>query len=556
MIGFNIARQKAHRMANSRLIRMAAALLAGACTTWAGAPSRGRVELQKLLRMPTVTVSFAFSFDANAGFRMTGDKQDDDDGGDVSVLLKKMHGNTSDAERYLSLSQLYGRMPGHEEEAKQALNRAIEFFRQRAEDEPENGKTLAAFGNALNAADRRDEAEHAFRQAVHTAPNEWVCWSSLGDFLLSKTVGKLTGGKLTNSATIGEIAIKSFENKPAVRLDEAEAALKEALQCYDKAVAAAPNEPQLYANRALTRMFGSGLKEIFRQLREGENDVNKVSVAFVKENAQGDFKKYIELKPDDYRAILTSIGFRVMGWLCRDGKYRPVQSTVWKELPEEIQQEVRVGITRLQDIGENPNKKTAAGAFDAKGNLEIMVMQDYASAGKSYRRAIALDPSREASWEMLCASLAELGNMEELRTVCESRVKLQNTSRNNLLLAKARWHLGQFAEAEEDARVALKLDSTNQTVQLAMAAALLKHDDATNWEEAGQHLIEARRLMGDSATDDDKKDFRLLYGLYLGLTGQTAEARKWFRESLADDPENEELKKAQAALGDDSNETK
>jgi tetratricopeptide (TPR) repeat protein len=534
---------------------MAAIMLAGVCTTWAGAPSRGREELQKLLRMPTVTVSFAFSFDAGAGFQMTGDKHGDDDGGDVSVLLTKMHGNTSDAERYLSLSQLYGRMPGHEEESKQALNRAIELFRQRAEDEPENGKTLAAFGNVLNAADRRDEAEHVLRGAVQAAPNVWICWSSLGDFLLSKAVGKVAGGKLTNSATIGEIALKSFENKPAARLDEAEAALKEARQCYDKAVAIAPKEPQLYANRALIQMFGNGLEELFRQLRDGENDVNKVSVAFVKGNAQEDFKKYIELKPDDYRAILTSIGFRVMGWLCRDGKYRPVQSTVWKELPENIQEEVRGGIRRLQDLGESPNKKAAAGAFDAKGNLEIMVMQDYASAAKSYRRAIVLDPSREASWEMLCGSLAVLGNLEELRTVCESRVKAQNTSRNNLLLAKARWDLGQFDKAEEDARVALKLDSTNQTVQLAMAAALLRHDDQANLEEAEQHLIEARKLMGDSATDDDKKDFRLLYGLYLGLMGQTAEARHWLREGLKDDPNNDELKQAQAALGDDSNET-
>ena len=370
---------------------------------------------------------------------------------------------------------------------------------------------------------------------------------------------KLTGAN-TNSGTIQEIAIKVFENKPAASLDDAETALKETRQCYDKAVAVAPDEARLYGKRAWIRMSGNGLEEIFRQLREGENDVGQVSAAFFRINTQGDFKKYIELKPDDYRAILTSIGFRVMGWLCRDGKYRPLdrplESTVWKQLPEDIQDEVRVGIKCLQDIGESSDKKAAAGAFDAKGNLEIMVMQDYASAGKSYRRAIALDPSREASWEMLCGSLAVLGNIEELRTVCESRVKAQNTSRNNLLLAKARWRLGQFDRAEEDARAALKLDSTNRTVQLAMAATLLKHDDASNWEEAMAHLIEARKLMGESPTDDDRKDFRLLYGVYLGLTGQAVEARQWFREGLKDDPNNDELKQAQAALGDDSAETK
>ncbi len=529
-------------------------MLAGACTTWAGAPSRGREELQKLLRMPTVTASFAFSLDTSKGFLTSGDKHDEDAGAGISVLVKEMHGNGSDAERYVSLSQLYGRVPGHEDEAKQALNRAIDLFRKRTEDEPQNGKTLAALGNALNAADQREEAEHVLRGAVQAGPNEWICWSGLGDCLLSKTVDEATGGK-TNSGTIQEIAIKAFENRSAARLDEAEAALKEALQCYDRAVAVAPNEARLYGKRAWTRLYANSLAEIFRQLHDGESDVSKVSVAFLNGNAQGDFKKYIELKPEDYRAVSMSLMFRVMGWLCRDGKYRPVQSTVWKELPENIQEEVRDGIKRLQDLGESPDNKAAAGAFEAKGGVELIVMQDFASAGKSYRRAIALDPSREASWDMLCGSLAELGNMEELRTVCESHVKVQNTSRNNLLLAKARWHLGQFDKAEEDARVALKLDSTNQTVQLAMAAALLRHDDEANLEEAEQHLMEARKLMGDSATDDDKKDFRLLYGLYLGLTGQTAEARHWLREGLEDDPDNDELKRAQAALGNDSNET-
>jgi tetratricopeptide (TPR) repeat protein len=223
---------------------------------------------------------------------------------------------------------------------------------------------------------------------------------------------------------------------------------------------------------------------------------------------------------------------------------------VWNALPDNIRGHVRETMSKLQDLGESPDKEVASGALAVAGMLQFMLMHDPVGSEKSLRRAVALDPSREGAWEMLAGVLADREKWDELAPVCETSVKLNNSVHNRLVLAKARWNLNQFDKAEQQVQAALRLEPRSSTAHLALTALKLRRDDPQSLKEAGQLLEKARQLIGDSPSNTERIDFPLLVGFYFGLTDHPALARGMFNKILEGDHDNTEAKAALAALPD------
>jgi tetratricopeptide (TPR) repeat protein len=108
-------------------------------------------------------------------------------------------------------------------------------------------------GDALQGLGKREEAESFFRLATAVSSNEWRCWASLGNHLANDT-GSLfpegPHGREIFQALMSSQQEASAYQPPAESLKRLEAEVNEAARCYERAVALAPREPELYLQRA------------------------------------------------------------------------------------------------------------------------------------------------------------------------------------------------------------------------------------------------------------------------------------------------------------------
>src|SRR5439155_16909989 len=117
---------------------------------------------------------------------------------------------------------------------------------------------------------------------------------------------------------------------------------------------------------------------------------------------------------------------------------------------------IREAVARLENCGQNPDSRVAAGSLECLSVLQAFVIGDRSGAEKNARRAVALDPSRENAWDMLIGFLAKPETYEDLRTLCEQRLRQKETTRNRILLAKAYERLNQLDRAEQNVQAALR----------------------------------------------------------------------------------------------------
>jgi hypothetical protein len=98
----------------------------------------------------------------------------------------------------------------------------------------------------------------------------------------------------------------------------------------------------------------------------------------------------------------------------------------------------------------------------------------------------------------------------------------------------------------------VKLAPEDLTANLALAAALLRRSrgEAAGLRAAGEQLAVTRVLYGKAPTEASYGGYALLRGLYCGLAGDVAEARRQLQELLAHDAGNADARSALAAIGD------
>jgi predicted Zn-dependent protease len=127
-------------------------------------------------------------------------------------------------------------------------------------------------------------------------------------------------------------------------------------------------------------------------------------------------------------------------------------------------------------------------------------------------------------------------------------LKHKDSAHARYLCAKVHQELGQFGEAEEQVRAALKQEPENFLATLGLAAMLLRHDDAAALAEAGRLLDRAERLLTPTSEGSQQLDYAATRGVYLGLTGDTDRARGFLKAVLEKDGDHRVAREDLAVL--------
>lgn len=510
--------------------------------------------MRKLARLPAVAISFGYSFDSAEGLATLGETNDP--AGEIESLRHALTGGPDDAERYFRLSQLYSGSGPAGQNAGEALTNSIKLFRQRVALQPENGRLLADFGAALELSDDgATEAEHVLRNAVRVAPEDWHCRTALGNYLLGQSLTQLCGRENADWSSPDRIVDLVVSNKPSpARIEAAQAAVREGMDCMNKAVSLAPNEAEVYKKRASSRPPEYIMHEMLKLARGEPVDSTRLKWAFLTGGAKDDFRKIGELEPKNFRAIAMLVICEIGDSLLSSPKPSDLNfREVWNRMPDAMQASIRKDMVTLQKLDDDPDKKIAVGALQADATLQLLVVGDSDASIKNLRRALDLDPGNDLITEQLIGLYGQSGKFTEILPVAEERAKRHETPRNLLLVAKVLDNLDRPEEAEKVMKRAVEIAPDDFNSQIGLTALLIRHPGKDALEAAAVPLRAAHDILQKipeaDRTDDQKTDFLVTYGLCLGLNDETDRAREAFNTILAHDPENQTAKDALAALG-------
>lgn len=517
----------------------------------AATPELGKDKLRRLVKLPGLTFQAEWAFDPETGFTLG--SNDQDKSSQIKTLRKELLADPTDADGYLRLGALYADVNDYPN-ASSARSKAVQLFRNRVDLQPEDALLLAKFGQALQAAGKKQEAESVLRRAILAGPKEWKCWLALGRFLDAESRRIISEHAKPGSAVKmkGRSSSDSADSA-ADRVALAQKRLAEAGDCFDQAVTNAPAEAEVYLRRGLHRTLQSSLLNDIREASgEHKPDIEVLSDYFSTETL-ADLQQASRLSTKDYRLIGNVALFEIYSVNARNGKRSLGAGFDWTTLPDASQRSIRRDMTQLEDLAADPDPKLAAGALEVLSILQGPVLHETSSRVANLRRALALDPSREQVWEMLAGTLARAERYEELLSVCETHLKQKDSARSHILLAKAYERLKQWDNAEEQVAAALRQAPNDFTANLSLAALLVKRsDDPSVLGEANGWLSRCDQILAGMPTAQRPRqlviDFTLTRGIYYALADDIEAARRWVKTVIDSDRENELAKDILAAM--------
>ena len=527
-------------------------LLAGSMAAGgAAAPSTAK-SLQKLLAFPLLQAEFWLGVDGELGFVLPNDKKNPAE--EIARLKKELRGTPDDAQAQYRLFELY-RQNQDLARATNHLTRAVECYRRLADAQSENAVVLARFGMALHQVGREDEAEAVLRRSVKAGPSDWHAASALTRWLVARAWAVLAREKTPplRYAAVADMVLAAAMKKTLEpgQLERAERYLNEALACANRAIKLAPQEPDLYADRALVQCYSAMARAVGAILRGGQAEPLEFYRAMFTTNAVADLDRVATLSPQNPSALACVTLFQILGAATtgREGMDRLARGQIWSLLNEYQQQSLRRSFTALENLGQSGNAAIAAPALEYLGGFQWMAMRDRTGAAKNLRRAVALDPAREAAWDFLMTSLLDENRAEEALAVAEERLKTRDTPRNRLAAAKACERLGRLDKAQTHLDAALASAPSDYLANLSAAIPALKRgrDDVT-LQHAGMLLGRARRVDGQPSSKAAWIEWTITTGLFHGMTGDLETARAQFKRALEADPDNQRAKDALACL--------
>jgi tetratricopeptide (TPR) repeat protein len=444
-------------------------------------------------------------------------------GRQISALKKEPNQTPGDAGRYLQIGR-YQEAVGRHDEAEESFAKAVPLFRLRAEARPQDAAIQVQFAEALQGAGKVEAAEHVLRAATRAVPDDWTCWTRLGEALDKKAFVSLSRG--ANNALLDQsfgspISQMILPRPTPNQVKEAEECQAEAEKCFDRGVALGPKEVNPYLARALHRSVCAGLKRLLAQVRGHENpESSEIAELMFSREACDDLAKVARLSPTNYAAIAY------WGWLEAAPaliRLKPNSGKAIDSLTGDRRKNVLESMRLLESLGNQANGAAAAGALVPLGILRVMVTDDLDGAKAAFRRAVALDPSRTQAWDGLVRAVAQSDDPQDLLSVCEERVKFADTARNRVALAKACDRAGLPDQAIDQARQAVRLAPKDPVAHLCAGALLLRRfPDENTAAEMKEHLFTAHQLLGErlrEETDNDDEFYALVinHGLNMAV---------------------------------------
>jgi tetratricopeptide (TPR) repeat protein len=305
-------------------------------------------------------------------------------------------------------------------------------------------------------------------------------------------------------------------------------------------MALAPKEPEVFFQRAGYMSISNWQNCFFRHYRDNEKiDSTTWLSAFFSKETIANLQKAADLSPNNYEYISLATYFEWLDVMIQ------VKATNYTPdiLSDAARKSTHNAMTRLENLSEVPDKKTAAGALENLGMLNITFGNSQAAA-TDFRRAISLDPTREQSWDILLGTLKDSASPDELVAICTSRLKYKNSARNHLLLGKLYANQKIWDKATEQAAIANEFETNNIISSLLLAAVALKQSDQTNYLSiADINLSRAKAILEKTPDNDEKtkrwREFMLDGAIFCALNNQPEIARDWAKEVLKYFPNDE-----------------
>jgi tetratricopeptide (TPR) repeat protein len=459
-----------------QIIKLLVALIfAAVFSANAATEPRGADRLRELVIFPEMNLNFAFGLSSQGNYAVISDGENLPD--EIVQLREEMKQQPDDIKLLLRLGNVLD-SNGETNESLSYYKKAEQLCRNKLAVNPQDGLTLTDLGEALHALDKNEEAESVYRHATLVSSNEWRCWVGLGNFLANEYLLLFPKNLRSQAGTMQIPSQTVLDYRPSSdALNKAEAQCKEASRCFDQAMALASREPEVFFQRA-GYICSSNLQNCyFRNFRDSEKfDYNTWLLAVFSKEAIVDLQKAAEFSPKNYKYISLAAYFE---WFNTTAQTKPTSLTP-DALPDAARKFIHDAMTRLENLSEDPDKTTAAGALENLGMLNIMFGNSPAAV-LDLRRAISLDPSRDQVWDLLLVSLGKSPSHEEVTALCELRLKYKDSARNHLLLARDFEKQKKWDKSGEQAEAALKLEPENIVAHLELTALDLTQSADTNF---------------------------------------------------------------------------
>ena len=522
-------------------------LLMAAFGLQAAAPQRGKDQLRKLAVGPHLDLKAIF-FEFDSRMRIEDLTKDVDTEDRIKALRDILKDHQGDALAQLQLGRL---LNGKKDTnaANICFSKAVEMGRRVVEQRPNDCVNLITLAEALDYLDRKEEAESLYRKATVIAPNDWRSWVGMGAFLDGRSSAAIFPKGAGNNS-----CAEAVTNPPSAEImAEAQKTMTEASACFNRAELTAPTEADVFLARAIHLGYSNLLATIARAYREQGRFESKYiqsqlgGLTWFPASAIPDLQKASELKPGAYKLLgmLALIG-RVS--VAKDsGK---AEMLPFPDLPTGSQQTILDVIKRLEGLAENDDPKIAASAQRTLCMVRMFNHEGMDKLVPGLRRAVALDPACEQSWEMLLAALLESASPDELTSCCEARLKRKDSARNHLILAKALNRQDLYDRAEQQARKALAHDANYASAGMMMIVLEIKKGSdpaiiADMFDKVGRQIV--------GLTDEEEKqvrarEFILNLAIVSGLSNKIPEAKACLDKVLKTNPEDEDARNILNAL--------
>jgi len=401
---------------------------------------------------------------------------------------------------------------------------------------------LLDLGQALDGLDQDEEAEHVYRHTTLVSSNDWHCWVRLGNFLADQYFLAVPKNLLRKMLSSPSPDVLNYRPSSAT-LEKAEASLAEASQCFDHALSLAPHESEMFFQRAGFMSESNCSSYYIRHWRNHEAiDSVKWVDAFFSEETIANLQQAATLSPKNYQYLGLAVYFEFFKALAHVQPANPS----FKNLPEPTQEFLRNAMIPLEDLTQNPDKKVAAGALEYLGFLKMMIGNNQAAV-IDLRQAVALDPTREQSWDFLLAALKDTASSEELAAICETWLKIKNSANVRLLLGHFYVEMHQWDKASEQVEIARQLEVNNVIPPMMLAAIALEKSKQTNYFSIAEtNFKRTNAIIGRLPTGDERskrwREVSLNVVIFYALDDQPEAARSCANEILKHFPNDETVK--------------
>jgi Flp pilus assembly protein TadD len=429
----------------------------------------------------------------------------------IAEIRRQLRRNPNDASLYVAMGNLY-RMQGEAKCSAGAYAEAQTLFRRQIAKRPADGLLLLQYGILLTEMGKSGQAEGALRNALSLLPGDWRTWAALGQCLTLQAQALLPSPS-QRTPDAGQ--------SPATR-EQAWSTLIEARGLFDRAVALAPNEPQVYLDRA----------EFYK------SDTGQPAGVEVPERALADYRRAAASNRADPYTIALAIWEDLTGFAASHHLQSLATPDIAGQMPPQSRQAAAAAIARLRLVSKSSDLHLAARALMALAWIQYEFYGQAPQAEGTLFAALASDPSLDEAADYLLHIMSFQRDFRGMAAVCQTRLLRRNSARLHIIEAYALYKEGNLRLAVAQAKEACDLQPGDLDDLMILSWVRVKdaHDAAGPARAAASITVAGKYLAG--ATQDEREEYDLLASVDDFLLNRPQKARLEANQALALEPGN------------------